>query len=287
MPLSPEEHQRILDEERARAAARVQAEAELAHRPTVLAPRPAAAPAPATQKKASPLTLGCLGFVVLGVIITIISTLAGGDKGSPAIVYPSPLSSASLFAPPLDSAAAATAAATSAAELAAIYVEGIERETASLATFDPSGFRGSKDAVLLELAMFGALDLRIGEASKHKLSAAQKAKVAKLRQALSRLQGREFPAMRRAWAKHVGAALWENDGTVTTSGGSAKTVTFVAGIFAANANIRDAYIAVSPALRSLRFSRAEFKWYKGESEYTYYRVESLKDTDPATAASME
>ena len=70
--------------------------------------------------------------------------------------------------------------------------------------------------------------------------------------------------------------MWEHDCDVSISG---RTITFTAGIFAANANIKDAYQNISDALRDLRFKRCNFKWYRYADEYTYYTIDSKNDTD--------
>jgi hypothetical protein len=74
-------------------------------------------------------------------------------------------------------------------------------------------------------------------------------------------------------------ALWEADGSSRTIGAGYRTVEFVSGAFAANANIKKIHLDFRETLLKLRFTRVQYKWYKQASEYTYFTLEPPKDTD--------
>jgi len=84
-----------------------------------------------------------------------------------------------------------------------------------------------------------------------------------------------YPAMRAQYAKAIGARLWRDNWEVYQSG---KRITFVKAAFANNANIADAHGLLSQNLEYMRFNRAEYKWIKSESGYSYYEIESPPDS---------
>jgi hypothetical protein len=104
-----------------------------------------------------------------------------------------------------------------------------------------------------------------------------KKRALKLQKELKALRIKAMPVLRKRWAKAMGETLWENDVTVKCFGKGNKTIEFVGGMFAANANIKDSQDAASDALYLLRFTRANYKWYSGDDEYTYYTMKSLGD----------
>lgn len=94
---------------------------------------------------------------------------------------------------------------------------------------------------------------------------------------LKRKKVEALPALRRAWAKNAGSALWESDIDVAISGANSTILTLTGGAFAANKNKADAQNAINEALHALRFKQARYKWYSGDDEYTYYTIESPPD----------
>lgn len=91
---------------------------------------------------------------------------------------------------------------------------------------------------------------------------------------LKAIQIKNFPKARQIWAANCKQEMWKQDVDVNFSG---KTITFVGGIFAANANKQAAYEAIADALRDLRFKRCNFKWYKYDDNYTYWNISSKDD----------
>ena len=80
------------------------------------------------------------------------------------------------------------------------------------------------------------------------------------------------PAFRKQYVKLLGNALWEHDIEVQASN-NYKTITFIGGTFARNINIKDFHNEAYEMLKLLGFTRAEYKWYKYDDEYTYYTIE--------------
>ena len=105
--------------------------------------------------------------------------------------------------------------------------------------------------------------------------------VATLRRALIFRQRQTFPILRDKAGGIFSNALWESDGKARTFGARYATVEFVNGSFAAHANIAKSHEAIRALLVRLRFKRAEYKWYSEADEYSYYTIESPKDSDIA------
>ena len=134
----------------------------------------------------------------------------------------------------------------------------------------------SRESVLLQLALIDGYAAKVLGAEARE-SAAVKHLAASVKMELAAFQGREFPRLRRAWAKAAGAALWENDVTAAVRGGSAETVEFVGGLFAANANIKRTQESLQEALGRLRFKRVNYKWIPSAPKYTYYTLSTPAD----------
>ena len=76
--------------------------------------------------------------------------------------------------------------------------------------------------------------------------------------------------------------MWENDIEVSANGTGKQYINFTGGIFAANKNKKEFQTQVQKVLNMLRFKQARYRWYKGESEYTYYKMYEGKDSEPVT-----
>ncbi len=86
-----------------------------------------------------------------------------------------------------------------------------------------------------------------------------------------------MPAIRKQWATSVDRAMWENNIDVKCFGAGNRTLEFVGGTFASNANIKDFQTTLSDGLHTLRFKRVNYRWYDGADEYQYYTIESKQD----------
>ena len=94
-------------------------------------------------------------------------------------------------------------------------------------------------------------------------------------------QVKNFPKVRRAYYEFAKKTLWENDVDVDLSGSGNTVLKFTAGHFAANKNIKMTQESLSEMLTILRFKQTQYRWYKGEDEYTYYKMETPKDSEIA------
>jgi len=104
----------------------------------------------------------------------------------------------------------------------------------------------------------------------------------KLKAKVSRIQIKEFPNLRKQYAKIVANKMWENDIEVSANGTGKKYINFSGGVFAANKNKKDFQTQVQEVLNMFRFKQSRYRWYKGESEYTYYTMYEGKDSEPVT-----
>ncbi|WP_343611074.1 hypothetical protein [Chryseobacterium oranimense] len=73
--------------------------------------------------------------------------------------------------------------------------------------------------------------------------------------------------------------LWVNDVDVKILAPNNKTLRFTAGYFASNKNIQETQTTLHEMLVNLRFKQTQYKWYSGDDEFTYYNIESPKDSD--------
>lgn len=104
----------------------------------------------------------------------------------------------------------------------------------------------------------------------------------KLKTKVSRIQVREFPNLRKQYAKIVANKMWENDIEVSANGTGKRYINFSGGVFAANKNKKEFQTQVQEVLNMFRFKQARYRWYKGESEYTYYTIYEGKDSELVT-----
>jgi hypothetical protein len=92
-------------------------------------------------------------------------------------------------------------------------------------------------------------------------------------------QQKNFPRVRKAYYEFIKNKLWENDVYVDISGNGNTVIKFTGGFFAANKNIKETQEALSEMLILLRFKQTQYRWYRGQDEFTYYTIESSKDSE--------
>jgi len=157
--------------------------------------------------------------------------------------------------------------------------EQLQREIESFEKpFDNSTYRGSKDAVQIEVVLFGvwAEIINNGEAS----SNPEDQKLAKnLKEKVVARQVKEFPQMRKEIAKVMKEKLWEENIEVKCFGNGNSTLDFVGGSFASNKIIKQTQETLSEMLNMYRFKRTQYRWIPSADEYTYYSIESPKDSE--------
>lgn len=105
----------------------------------------------------------------------------------------------------------------------------------------------------------------------------QKAK--KLQAKVKNLKNQEFPLMRRDFGKIFDEMMWEYDIDVVIKGNRNTTIEVIGGLFAANKNIKFVHEKMRDRFVELKFKRAQYKWYEGDDEYTYYTLEPSPDTN--------
>lgn len=161
-------------------------------------------------------------------------------------------------------------------------IEQLKRELESVNKgVDFSTYRGTVDALQLELILFGTWANLVKESEEFenseilKLSKSLKSKVANI-------QAREFPILRKEYTKVVANKMWENDIEVYSNGSGNKYINFSGGIFAANKNKQDFHNQLNEILTMFRFKQARYRWYKGADKYTYWTMYEGKDSEPVT-----
>jgi hypothetical protein len=146
---------------------------------------------------------------------------------------------------------------------------------------DFSTYRGTVINLQMEIALFGAWATIIEENKSSKNLKVKKLSN-QLKSKVSRIQVKEFPILRKEYAKIVANEMWENDINVHANGTGKKYLNFTGGIFAANKNKQDFQNQVHEVLMMFRYKQARYKWDKGQDEYTYYAIYKGKDSDPVT-----
>lgn len=157
--------------------------------------------------------------------------------------------------------------------------EQLEREIKAVNDgVDFSTYRGSVDALQLEIVLFGTWADLITKGENSEDTGIQRL-ARQLKPKIVNLQVREFPKMRKEYAKVVGALMWEHDVYVNPSGSRNVYLNFVGGLFAANKNIKDFQEQLQDAPTLFRFKQTRYRWYKDADEYTYYTTYEGKDSD--------
>lgn len=95
------------------------------------------------------------------------------------------------------------------------------------------------------------------------------------RKKLAQVQANRFPKLRKQFGEITNKKLWIEDGAAEVKGTGNRTITLIHGSFAANRNIAEMQQSLSEILRSLRFTRSEYKWYKEVEKYTYYNLKEV------------
>ncbi|GAA5089551.1 hypothetical protein GCM10023210_14530 [Chryseobacterium ginsengisoli] len=136
----------------------------------------------------------------------------------------------------------------------------------------------SIDGIVIVLALYKSYHITItkGKESKNK---EEKDLAKQLENKVSDSQVQNFPKLRAIYYKLMESKLWEHDISVTVGGKRNTILNLTAGYFAANKNIKDTQETLNEMLTSLRFKQINYRWYKGEDEYTYYKIDSPKDSE--------
>ncbi len=143
---------------------------------------------------------------------------------------------------------------------------------------DFSIYRESIDFLQIELALFGTWAKMIQEGTVSKNTDIQNL-AKELKTKVSKIQIKEFPLLRKEYSQIISKKMWKNDIEVSSSGKRNTNLNFIGSIFAANKNKQLFQQKVQEILIMFRFKQSRYRWYKGESEYTYYTVYKGKDSD--------
>ena len=159
------------------------------------------------------------------------------------------------------------------------YIEQLDREIASIADVQASSYISDVGTINTGLFLIGAWALLYEEGENLELNDDAQKKRQQFRQLLVRKQAELLPQMRDAYGPAMRQQLWEADGSARTIGEGYRTVEFVSATFARNANIKKIHSEVHENLMMLRFTRAQYKWFKQASEYSYFTMEAPTDSD--------
>ncbi len=95
---------------------------------------------------------------------------------------------------------------------------------------------------------------------------------------LKKVQIRVYPKLRDAMGPALSNVMWESDVEVHTIGKGFKTLDITGWMFASNKPKKKAMENLTPTLHKFRFKRVNFKWRKGQDEYTYFDIsKEVKD----------
>lgn len=136
----------------------------------------------------------------------------------------------------------------------------------------------SVDGIVIVLAIYKAYAITIKE-GKESTNPDEKELAKKLEAKVSNSQLKSFPKLRMVYYNIMQEKLWEHDVDIKIGGKRNTVLNLTAGYFAANNNIKSTQEALHEMLVNLRFKQINYRWYKGDDEYTYYTVESPKDSE--------
>jgi hypothetical protein len=255
MTLTPEERQRIYEEEKARLEAQERLKAEAKAREALSIPE---------SKRAPRGGIGCLsimgGVLALAIVFAVIGNLM------------TPSRTKTTSKPDSQDASARTMLTDKEEMLKNIGTVNTGLEDMNV------GIAGeTMEHIKLSLEVFNAAAALIQKAQSEQLTDEERAKVSELRKNLILRQRQALPIIRDKVGPIFSKELWITDAKARTFGDRFTTVEFVGASFAANANIANAQQAILAPLVRMRFKRAQYKWYSEQDEYSYYNIDSPSD----------
>ena len=155
----------------------------------------------------------------------------------------------------------------------------LSRENASLdEPFNNYIYDGSLDALHTEIAMF-VVWAGLAEEGQKSTDAEIVDLAKELKGKVSKLQSKEFPVLRKKYAKLLADQMWEHDVEIKATGAGNSTLELTGGMFAANRSIKEVQTTLQETLVRFRFKQTRFRWYSGDNEYTYYELEVPGDKE--------
>lgn len=154
-----------------------------------------------------------------------------------------------------------------------IYVQVYDNVKKELKEFESSDYMGSKYSNLELIKLFDKWDEILADLDNDKFNT----KVAK--KLVRNLKIKEFPLLRADYVNTIREQYWENDIKIRLLGKRKDIIEFIGGTYASNRNIKKTQEAFHDAAIRYRFKKANYKWYSGADEYTYFNIDSDLDTD--------
>ena len=141
--------------------------------------------------------------------------------------------------------------------------------------FDGSSYRNSDGGVKAQIALFKTWAGMIREEESSD-DADIRNLAGKLKGMVANIQAKEFPLLRRDGAKFMA----KHGINVHVSGDGNRHVNFTGDLFSATRNIEAFHAPVRKMLEELRFTRANYRWFRYQDIYDSFTVYSGRDTDP-------
>jgi ribosome-binding protein aMBF1 (putative translation factor) len=158
--------------------------------------------------------------------------------------------------------------------------EQLKRELASFdKPYDNSSYQGTIESVQMGLVLYAAYANIIKE-GKESTDEENRKLADQLQKKVTVRQVKEFPILRKNYAKVAAEKLWESNIYMTTSGDNNSIVNLTGGLFANNKNIAETQRTLLEIFTQFRFKEIRYRWYKEADEFTYYKIDSPKDSDP-------
>lgn len=158
--------------------------------------------------------------------------------------------------------------------------EQLKRELASFdKPYDNASYQGNIESVQMGLVLFAAYTKIISE-GKQSPDEENKKLADQLQKKVTARQIKEFPVLRKNYSKVAAEKLWESNIYMTTSGSNNSIVNLTGGLFANNKNIAETQNTLLDILTQFRFKEIRYRWYKEADEFTFYKMETPKDSDP-------
>lgn len=217
------------------------------------------------------LMYGCLPMMILFVVIVILGAIFGtaSDKRKRKDIAKTESKDTAETENEVDEHEQTPAA----------FQEQLEREIASFS----KPLRGTEEEKTVEQLQLRLILLQVWEDMLNKADSSADAETKKLGKALRDnvvlRQKKEFPLLRKRYSEIIAGKLWEHDVEVDVSGKRYKCISFTAGVFVSNKNIKEFQDQLSSVLRQFRFTEVRYRWYKGQDEYQYFNLDSHEDNE--------
>lgn len=143
---------------------------------------------------------------------------------------------------------------------------------------DFSVYRGEILKLQIETSMFKLW----GDLIKEGLNSSNPVEVKlsnELQKLVSKVQQKELPLIRKDYIEIVRQKLWEENIKVSGSGRGTTTINLSGGTFFSNKNKSEVQNTLSDILTNFRFKQSTYRAYESQDEYTYYTMETPKDSE--------